>query len=67
MGNRYTTQEKVALNICEAAELLGISRSTLYSTLLYREDFPAFKIGNRIVIPRKRLEEWANSQEKNLT
>ncbi len=55
-------QEKVALNITEAAAALGISRSTLYSELLRRDDFPAFKIGGRVVIPKKRLEEWAAEQ-----
>lgn len=55
-------QEKVALNITEAAAALGISRSTLYSELLHRDDFPAFKIGGRVVISKKRLEEWAAEQ-----
>ncbi|MBR1456218.1 MAG: helix-turn-helix domain-containing protein [Oscillospiraceae bacterium] len=64
MRSRYQTQEKVALNVSEAAELLGLSRTTVYE-LIHREDFPAFKIGARTVIPRKKLEEWANSQEKN--
>lgn len=55
-------QEKVALNISEAAAALGISRSTLYSELLHREDFPSFKVGGRVLIPKKKLEEWAAVQ-----
>lgn len=66
MENRYNLQERIALNITEAAEMLGVSRNTMYRELLHRQDFPAFKIGGRILIPRAKLEAWANSQEKHL-
>ena len=66
MENRYSLQERIALNITEAAEMLGVSRNTMYRELLHRQDFPAFKIGGRILIPRAKLEAWANSQEKHL-
>ena len=66
MENRYNPQEKIALNITEAAEMLGISRNTMYRDLLHRQDFPAFKIGGRVLIPRSKLEAWAKSQPKNL-
>ena len=64
--SRYSSVDKITLNVTEAAELLGISRSTLYSNLLYREDFPAFRLGGRILIPKERLIEWANTRDKNL-
>ena len=66
MENRYKPQDRIALNISEAAEMLGVSRNTMYIELLHRQDFPAFKIGERVVIPRTKLEAWANSQPKNL-
>ena len=64
MSGRYQIQEKVALNVSEAAEILGVSRTLVYQ-LIHREDFPAFKVGARTLIPRLKLEEWANSQPKN--
>jgi len=63
-NSRYQLRDRVALNVTETAEMLGLSRSTVYE-LMHREDFPAFKIGNRTVIPRQKLEEWANSQPRN--
>ena len=56
--------EKVALNIKEVSEVLGVSRTTVYE-LMHREDFPAFKIGARTLVPREKLIEWVNKQEKN--
>lgn len=53
--------EKITLSVAEAAEALGISRPLVYQ-LIHREDFPAFKIGKRTVIPRLALERWANEQ-----
>ena len=53
--------EKIALSVSEAADLLGVSRPTVY-TLIHRDDFPAFKIGRRTVISRSGLEEWVQSQ-----
>jgi excisionase family DNA binding protein len=54
--------EKVNYNITEAAAALGIARSTLYNCLLFRSDFPAYKIGERTVIPVKALHAWAAEQ-----
>ena len=53
--------EKMALTITETAQALGVSRPTVY-TLLHREGFPAFRIGNRVLISRAKLEEWVNAQ-----
>lgn len=55
--------EKITLNVSEVAELLGVSRPVVYQ-LIHREDFPAFKIGKRTLVPRLALEEWANRQKK---
>lgn len=53
--------DKIALNVTEAAEALGVSRTVVYQ-LMRRGDFPSFKIGSRTVVPKKALEEWANRQ-----
>ncbi len=55
------TNEKVALSVSEAAELLGVSRPTVYQ-LLNREDFPSFRIGTRRLISRSGLEAWVAAQ-----
>jgi excisionase family DNA binding protein len=49
--------EPIALNLSQAAELLGLSRPTV-RTLIHRDDFPAMKIGSRWVISRSGLEAW---------
>lgn len=55
-----TLVEKTLLSVAEAAEALSVSRDTVYS--LARDGaIPARKIGRRLMIPRARLEEWANA------
>ena len=51
------TCNAMAISAAKAAELLGISRSEVYK-LAKRTDFPAFKIGERVVVSVKGLEAW---------
>lgn len=55
--------EKLMISFEEAGKLLGISRQTVY-LLSRREDFPVLRIGRRMLIPRKQLEEWI---DRNVT
>lgn len=55
------TKEKIAISVTEAAELLGLSRPTVYK-LIHRGDFPVMRIGTRTLIHRGKLEEWAAAQ-----
>lgn len=55
-------EEKVCFNVTEAAQALGIARSTLYNNLLFRADFPSFKVGERTMIPVRELHQWASRQ-----
>ena len=48
--------EPLAVGATEAARLLGISRPTLYQ-LLNREDFPSFRVGNRVLISVHRRKK----------
>ena len=48
--------DKLTLTVQEAAKALGISRNSAYSGVL-RGDIPHVKVGKRILIPRKALEE----------
>lgn len=45
------------LNVATVAKLLGISQSSGYE-LMHEKDFPAIKIGSRIVVPRDKLVAW---------
>ena len=59
MGNEY----KLALSVTETAEILGLSRPTVYD-LIQREDFPSFRVGRRTTISRSGLERWVQEQSK---
>ena len=59
---RMQVNEKIALDVAEAAELLGVSRPTMYN-ICNRSDFTAtFKIGSRTKISREGLIEWVRRQ-----
>ena len=53
--------EKLTMNISEAAQILGISRPTMYR-LIARGDFPVLRIGRRTLIPIAPLERWIEKQ-----
>ena len=48
-------QDRLTLSIEEAAALLGISRALAYD-LVRRGELPQLRLGRRIVVPRKALE-----------
>ena len=45
------------LNAAMVAKVLGVSPSSGYE-LMHEEDFPALKIGKRIVVPKERFIQW---------
>ena len=53
--------DKLTITIAEAAQRLGISKPSAY-ILARREDFPAFNIGNRVVVYAAGLEDWVKAQ-----
>jgi excisionase family DNA binding protein len=48
--------EKLALSVEETGVLLGISRDLAYD-LVARGELPSVKLGRRLVVPRRALEE----------
>ena len=55
----YTAYEDLPLflNAETVAKLLGISISSSYE-LMHEKDFPALRIGNRIVVPKETFIQW---------
>ena len=51
--------EKLTYSVREAAVILGISKSLTYQ-LAQENAIPVLRLGNRIVIPKQRLEEFVN-------
>ena len=49
-------RDRLTLTVEEAGELLGISRALAYE-LVRRGELPSLRLGRRIVVSRRRLEE----------
>ena len=49
------------LSVPEVAAVLGISRAGAYE-LVKGKDFPALKIGSRIVVPKEKFIEWIDEK-----
>ena len=49
------------LSVPEVAAVLGISRAGAYE-LVKGKDFPALKIGSRIVVPKDKFIAWVNEK-----
>ena len=54
----------IMLSVPELAVVLGISRAGAYD-LTRRVDFPSFKIGARILVPKEKLKMWVEEQIQN--
>ena len=53
------------LSVPEMATALGISRAGAYE-LARSEGFHVLRIGNRIVIPNDKLQEWVDKQTEKI-
>ena len=60
---QYHSLEELPLmmNMTDVAAVLGISRAGAYK-LVHDSYFPAFQIGKRIVVSRKKFLGWLNRQ-----
>jgi len=59
----YTNYEELPLmlSVPEVAAVLGISRAGAYE-LAHSRDFPALRIGSRIVVPKDKLLLWIDAK-----
>lgn len=53
---------KLAYSPAEAAEVMGISRQTVYALIRANRDFPTFKLGGRRLINAAALQKWIDAQ-----
>ena len=59
----YTSYEELPLflNAETLAKLLGVSVSSSYE-LMHEKDFPAIRIGSRLVVPKEKLQRWIDEK-----
>lgn len=60
---RTTAVETIILTVQQAADQMNVSRPTMLNWTR-RADFPCFRVGRKILIPRQALVEWANRQAR---
>ena len=55
----YKSSEELPLflNATTVAKVLGVAPSSSYE-LMHEKDFPALRIGNRIVVPKEAFIRW---------
>lgn len=53
----------LAVSVPEAALLIGLSRSTTYAAVK-RGEIPSVRVGGRVLIPLRRLQELIDPQEE---
>jgi len=60
---KYKSAEELpmVLNVHEVSDFIGLGMSQVYE-LIKRIDFPAFRVGNRIFIPRDKFLAWIDTQ-----
>ena len=51
------------LNANTVAQVLGVSISSAYE-LMHEKDFPALRVGNRIIVPKEKFCQWVEEQTR---
>ncbi len=51
------------LNADMLAKVLGVATSTAYE-LMHEKDFPALKIGSRLLVPKEKFRQWVETKTK---
>ncbi len=54
---------RLAVSVVEAGRLLGLSRSSAYAAVK-RGDIPSVRIGGRVLVPLRRLEELIDPKDE---
>ena len=53
------------LNADVVAKILGVAKSTAYE-LMHEKDFPALKIGNRLIVPKEKFKQWVETKTNKI-
>lgn len=53
--------ERMTLTIPDLQQALGIGRDAAYA-LANRADFPAIRVGKKIIVPRDAFQRWLDGQ-----
>ncbi len=56
-------ENKMALNITETAEALGLSRQSIYRLIYNDPTFPVLHIGKSVRVSVEGLREWIKKQQ----
>lgn len=56
-------KEKLVYNVEDLVDLLGISISSVYKGI-NENSIPHVRVGSRILIPKKMMDEWLSKQAK---
>ncbi len=61
--HKYLSLDQIplTLNAADIADVLGISRSKAYC-LLNTPDFPALRLGKRLLVPKHLFLKWLDEQ-----
>ena len=57
-------QNKHYMNADDISRYLGLSRSCVYA-LMHDRDFPALRIGKRLLVSCRDFEAWIEKQKQN--
>ncbi|MFA5459796.1 MAG: helix-turn-helix domain-containing protein [Candidatus Paceibacterota bacterium] len=60
--SEHITKQKELLSTTETAELLGISKNTLYEWIIQKK-IPHFKVGRLVKFKREDLEDWLKKKK----
>ena len=60
--NASVPPTRMLLRVREAADLLGLSRATLYNMLAAGTEIPVVRIGRSVRIPMAELQNWVAQQ-----
>ena len=61
MEQKRVIRKKEYYCVADIQQLLGIGRSSAYK-LIATDGFPHITVGNRIIIPSNRFNEWVDKQ-----
>ena len=63
--SKYSSYEELPLmlNAEHVKDVLGISISSAYE-LMHEKDFPAIRIGNRLVVPKEKFISWIDRKSE---